>query len=531
MNRRSFVRQLGGSAGVAWLGVRVNGQVPAVAATPPVATGEPVPLGGQRHMFIDDMLIAGMQGVTFRVRPPDIRETVLTPHHPRQKLAGYSSVIDDGKELKMYYSTLGPLTVRLATSKDGIHWEKPELGIYSLAGSRKNNILFDYAINGSAYYDEHDPDPARRYKYFTCYMSDRKEGTRTAEGIVLYTSSDGIHFTKHETQLLPLDADSQAVLFRDHYLNKYVCYLRGWRFPRIRTVVRGETDDPMLPWPYTPAAKPFHNGHELPLASTELPVVLQTDQDDPPETDLYAGQVVLYPWAHKVYLAFPTYYYHYKGDERKHLSPTGLPGNIGVGEVQLAVSRDCIHWKRYRSPAYLKAGWYRNSYCGWPWVLQGMARRGRLIYQYVSLRSSGHGGHELVESEREYPGFTLCEQQADRFVGAEFDYTGGTLTTAPFIFEGNRLTLNVDTGAMGEGRVAIQEPDGKAIAGFELEHCDLLNGDHFDKVISWNGRKDVASVAGKAVCLHMKMRGTRLYAFQFVKHQHDEGFSPVPPGC
>ena len=259
------------------------------------------------------------------------------------------------------------------------------------------------------------------------------------------------------------------------------------------------------------------------MVSTELPTVLHTDENDPAESDLYAGQVTLYPWAHKVYLAFPTYYYHYKGDERKHLSPTGLPGNIGIGEVQLAVSRDGINWKRYRRPAYVKAGWYRNSYCGWPWLLQGMARRGNSIYQYASLRTSGHGGMDLVKSAEEYPGFTLCEQQADRFVGAEFDYAGGTITTAPFIFEGNRLTLNVDTGALGEGRVGILHEDGKPAPGFSLEECDLLNGDHFDKFVSWKSRADVSSLAGKAVRLRMAMRGTRLYAFQFNQREAGQG--------
>ncbi len=86
-------------------------------------------------MFIDDMLIAEMKGVSFQVRPPEMRETVLTPDHPGQVLSGFSSVIDDGTELKMYYCTLGPNLVRLATSKDGVHWEKPELGIYRLPSS------------------------------------------------------------------------------------------------------------------------------------------------------------------------------------------------------------------------------------------------------------------------------------------------------------------------------------------------------------------------------------------------------------
>ena len=122
MNRRTFIQNIGATACGAGLGLP-SFAAPATPRLP--ADGPPLMLGGQRHMFIDEMLIAEMKGVSFQIHPPQMRETVLTPDAPNQQLSAYSSVIDDGTELKMYYATLGPNMVRLATSKDGIHREKP----------------------------------------------------------------------------------------------------------------------------------------------------------------------------------------------------------------------------------------------------------------------------------------------------------------------------------------------------------------------------------------------------------------------
>lgn len=38
-------------------------------------------------------------------------------------------------------------------------------------------------------------------------------------------------------------------------------------------------------------------------------------------------------------------------------------------------------------------------------------------------------------------------QRLDGFVATEAAYTGGMLTTRPLRFHGNRLKLNIDTGA------------------------------------------------------------------------------------
>lgn len=484
------------------------------------AAKSPVSLGGQRHMFIDDMLISKMNNVTFQAHPPEVRRGVFQSDKPWENISEYSCVIDDGKEYKMYYGNTGKHpNVCLATSKDGVNWVKPMLGLHDFNGSKENNIVIDADGNGSMYYDLHDPDPSRRYKYFTCQIADDKPGTKTTEGMVIHTSPDGIHFTKSEVQLLPFNSDSQAVMFWDPYISKYVCYFRGVS-DRGRVVVRDETDDPMKPWPYKQIEHPYYNDHEIPYVTSQLPNVLTSDDNDPPDSDLYGNQVFLYPWAYKVYLAFPTCYYHYKG-EREFLSPIG-PGNVGVGEVQIAASRDGMNWTRYRRPAYIKHGWYPDDhYCYWPWAFQGMVRKDNKIMQWVRLRTTTHGGGKFMKGGKSRFGdVALFEQQIDRFVGAEFNYTGGSITTKPFTFEGNRLSLNADTGAMGEGRVAILDAYGKPIPGFEMKDCDIVSGDWLDKIVSWShGKNDVSSLAGKTIRLQFDMRGATLYAFQFVNAQ------------
>jgi hypothetical protein len=150
-------------------------------------------------------------------------------------------------------------------------------------------------------------------------------------------------------------------------------------------------------------------------------------------------------------------------------------------------------------------------------MFQGMIRRGESIYQYGILRAKGHGGITFMPgSSGRLSGVCLFEQQADRFVAAEFDYTGGRLLTEPLRFKGNRLKLNVDTGAMGEGRVALLDRDGKPLPGFTLDQCDLINGDWREKTVSWrHGQTDLSALADQPLRLEFRLRGACLYALQF----------------
>jgi len=87
----------------------------------------------------------------------------------------YGTVIPMGDELRMWYLGSGHLDgdffcrICYATSRDGVHWERPNLGLVSYNGNRDNNLIDLPGIEGSiaSFAVLHDPteaDPQRRFK-------------------------------------------------------------------------------------------------------------------------------------------------------------------------------------------------------------------------------------------------------------------------------------------------------------------------------------------------------------------------------
>ena len=89
----------------------------------------------------------------------------------------YGTVIRIGDELRMWYIGKGEENgekrgphICYALSKDGINWEKPELGLVEFNGNTRNNLVeFDSPHRESigallVLHDPEDPDPSRRFK-------------------------------------------------------------------------------------------------------------------------------------------------------------------------------------------------------------------------------------------------------------------------------------------------------------------------------------------------------------------------------
>ncbi len=79
--------------------------------------------------------------------------TSLTPAEMRGKVS-YIDAKPNAREMGVCY----------AMSKDGLHWEKPELGVVEFAGSRQNNIVFRGPHGAGVFRDGREGDAARRYK-------------------------------------------------------------------------------------------------------------------------------------------------------------------------------------------------------------------------------------------------------------------------------------------------------------------------------------------------------------------------------
>jgi hypothetical protein len=482
----------------------------------------PVELGSRRHLFLDGALLARSEHLAFTAHPARLQELALAAD------PGWSSVVDDGAGgVRLYGECPGGTCVWI--SRDGERFEAPEL-----PGGRGNLVAADPARRGTVFLDPHAA-PAERWKLLTG-SADR--------GLFVYTSPDGLAFEPADATALPFAAGSAPTVFYDDQRRVYVAHLRSdyGRTPggaTERFAVRAETSDPLRAWPYVPGphggpapASPARTKREAldpwwldngPLApagpSLEYPVAMARDPAlDPVATDLYNTRALKYPWAPDAYLAFPLWYFHYEHDgppARQALADPARGLGTGLVEVQLAVSRDGLRWTRYPRPAYVPVGDHDGYPIRRPYVAAGMVRRGDEIWQYSYTRSTHHSPYGRATRR---PVLHRLVQRLDGFVSLDAPYAReGELETHPLRFAGDRLVLNVATGATGYAQVGFLDERGRPIPGFSVEDCVYVNGSFVEHPVEWLGKgSDVSSLAGRTVRLVVRMRGASLYALQFV---------------
>lgn len=133
-----------------------------------------------------------------------------------------------------------------ATSKDGISWDKPELGLVEYDGNTANNILWrgdlDTGVpqrgpHGTGIFkDTHDPDPKRRYKALL-----------KSEILSVSFSADGIHWDPAVACPQANSAgDTHNNAFWAPTLKRYVGITRQWRTKPgeyVRLVARTSSTD------------------------------------------------------------------------------------------------------------------------------------------------------------------------------------------------------------------------------------------------------------------------------------------------
>ena len=103
----------------------------------------------------------------------------------------------------------------------------------------------------------------------------------------------------------------------------------------------------------------------------------------------------------------------------------------------------------------------------------------------------------------------------DGFISVNAPYAGGEMTTKPFTFAGSELAINFATSAAGSVWVEIQDADGKSIEGFTREDADEIIGDEIARVVTWKGKENVSSLAGKPIRLRFVMKDADLYSLRF----------------
>ena len=476
-----------------------------------VARAAPIEVKDQKQLFFDQRFIENADHVTITMNPPRKLGPVLKPDRRWEdfRITSYFTVVQDGGVCRMYYSCFSEdqwnfasseVTWRdyaflcLAESTDGIHWTKPNLGIIEYNGSRSNNIIARSIVDGTVFIDP-TAEPAKRYKMLSTI------GAHSG-GLRVSYSADGIHFTMPEQAVSSWRPDSQQNAFYDQRLGTYVAYLRGRNgmgipLPDRRCVVRVEVKDIAAPWnQVTPQ------------------LVLAPDSEDSPEVDFYTNAGLKYPYAQDAYFFFPAAYHHF---------PKQF-GNDGLLDCSIAASRDGIHWQRPDRRPYVGLGEKGDWDAAFIMMGVGLVRQGDRLIQYYNGTDISHGGTRKASKQigsaqgrRRWGWMGAVEQRLDGFFSADTDYRGGSLSTPLIVFSGNRLELNLNTSAIGEARVEIQDEQGRPIPGFALQDCDAIMANDVRYVTAWKGNSNVSALTGRPVRLHFEARATRLYAFQFTK--------------
>lgn len=471
---------------------------------------QPVDIGSRLELLVDDYLIAEMSGgAALRMHPPTPKEIVLVHDAPWEGSGtGYHTVFQDGDRYRMYYKAwhLDPQEGKLNTphdtfgayaeSLDGIHWVRPELGLFTFEGSTANNIIW-IGKGGHDFTPFRDTNPnclpGEEYKAIA-YGPD-------PTGAYAFKSQDGIHWSfLQETPVVTDGAfDTQNLAFWDEVRGEYRAYIRD--FQNSVRGIRTATSEDFRTWT-TP---------------------LWLEYPGAPVEALYTNQVKPYYRAPHLFIGFPSRYVEREWGpsldalpelEHRRLRYSASPRyGTAVTDALLMTSRDGVVFKRW-GEAFLRPGlrtkdnWtYGDNYIAWH------------VVETASDIDGAPNELSLYATESYWTGnsnalrrFTL---RMDGFVSVNAPLRGGEVLTKPLLFQGRDLVINFATSAAGSIRIEVQDIDGQPIPGFALEDAPEIFGDALDRVVPWKDGANLSALAGTPIRLRFVMKDADLYAFRF----------------
>ena len=333
--------------------------------------------------------------------------------------------------------------ILLATSKDGLNWTRPDLGVCEFDGHTHTNIILADIHGASVFKDRHDPDPSRRYKMVVRHDAHEK--------MAVSYSADGIKWCE------PIDwpdynpaGDTHNFAFWDEESGKYVLITRTWGKDQLRLCARCESDD-FLHW--------------------SVPVEIY--RGDSIEDQLYSMPVFK---RGEVYYGLGSFFHD--GDRRSE--------NFDCVDCELMYSTDSVHWNRVSR--------------GKPFIPRSMGKYGDnvpdscCIYASAPVERDGKYEFFYFGGSGQHTNFRestlMCATvDADELAGyAPRNGKDGTLTSGAVYFEGDELYIKADVCENGSLKVMISDVYGiqapmAPIKGFGFDDCRLEKaGDDLWKV-------------------------------------------------
>ena len=464
----------------------------------PAAGEKPIDIGSRRELFVDNHLIDKLQGASLELHQPRLEGTAIAFDRPWEgRFVGYVTVLKDDKIFRMYYRGL-PAAGRdgtdlestcYAESADGLQWRKPDLGLFKVNGTTKNNVILKNQApcshNFSPFIDTNPETVAdERYKAL---------GGTSTSGLVAFTSGDGIRWKRLRPKAVISRGafDSQNVSFWSESEGIYLCYFRTW--DGFRTISR-VTSKNFITW--SAPERMSYGGT--------------------PREHLYTNQTQPYFRAPQIYLAVAARFM----PGRRVLTPAQAkaidvdPGYFSdCSDAVLMSTRGGTRYSRTFMEAFIRPGTGLEN-----WV----SRTNYPALGIVPISKDRLAIH--VQKHYGQPGAKLVRYslRTDGFISVSGPYAGGEMITRPLVFRpaGNktgacRLLVNCSTSAPGSLRVEIRDESGKPLPGYRLEDSRPLIGDFIERAVEWKNGPDVKALAGKPVRLRFVLKDADLYSIRF----------------
>lgn len=451
-----------------------------------------VDIGSRRELFVDRHLVGSLKGAALTLnRPRDMGVAVQFDNPWEGAFCGYCTVIKDGDTFRVYYRGLPKSgndgnsneVYCYAESTDGIHWKKPNLGIFEVRGTKENNIILaDHAPFTHNFCPMLDTRPdvpkAERYKAL---------GGTSRTGLVAFVSADGLHWKKlREKAVITRGAfDSQNVPLWSASEGQYICYFRVF-VDGFRRISRTTSKD-FLNWT-EPELMEYDNG------------LIE---------HLYTNQTSPYFRAPHIYIGIAARFF-----PSRRVLTTEQAKKIGVDPKYFNDCSDAVLITTRGGHEYSRT------------FPEGFVRPGIGLQNWVSR--TNYPALNVVQTSKDKMSFYVnqnygqatahlrrYEIRLDGFASVRAPYAGGEMTTKPLKFTGKQLDLNFATSAAGGIRVEIQDAAGKPIPGYSLADANELIGNEISRSASWKSSSDVSGLAGKTVRLRFVMKDADLYALRF----------------
>lgn len=522
----------------------------------------PIDIGSRLELFVDDYLVDQFVGeVKLHLHKPVGKEVVLKIDKPwEDPTAGYFAVYPDGDKFCMYYRGRhhgsGPIPrgepMCYAESKDGIHWVKPNLGLFSFEGSSDNNIVIggddakypatkqwrgnlgfdtDLGWRGDVVpFKDESPNvtPDAQYKALMrgCRGPHQVLEGQSDYGMYPMKSPDGIHWTliRDKPVITKLRFDTQNLAFWDAPHKRYVAFLRDLKYgteekplynaptkeqfeQQVTQAIPGVWDVELITNARYGSMRDICVSYSDDFVNWTKPVPLQFPGDI--DREMYTNAIFPYERAPHILLGFPT----------------ALDDVFAVDQVYpiFMSSRDGgASFLRHGEPlipceAPRERDGDRSNY-----MARGLIRGNEREYFVYATEGYGYEESDSPEGWRksEPPSARLRRfvYRVDGFRSARAGLSGGEVVTKPITFQGDELRLNYIAWPLysGELRVEIQDADGKPLEGLNLDDCEPLHGDQIAQAVKWRSGVTPGSYANRPVRIRFQLRDADLFSFQFV---------------